>query len=217
MLLTHSWGRCDRATDAGQPFYLWDGNILHAKGLKHKSSPLRAPLCEQRWPLSTIPPFLWAAWWAHIRQSCRHKLRGDGLRSAGSLLPSQGSHEAQAAAGPHWQIVNILISTGVELWFQSCWLKWSFSQAVRNTMESPRTAGWPQADPSAAVPVCTNGQRGQNQHPQRSRVKRTTSPRISHLIPVTLGMNCVPVHGSGARKANTAHHLFWPLTAEGKQ
>lgn len=42
----------------------------------------------------------------------RHKLRGgDGLRSAGSLLPSQGSHKAQA--GLHWEIVNILISTGV--------------------------------------------------------------------------------------------------------
>lgn len=55
----------------GQPvFYKWDCNIPCTKGLKYKSSPLRAPLCEQSWPLSSIPPFLWAAWWAHIRQSC---------------------------------------------------------------------------------------------------------------------------------------------------
>lgn len=39
----------------------------------------------------------------------RHKLGGgEGLRSAGRLLPSQGSHKEQAAAGGlHWERVNI--------------------------------------------------------------------------------------------------------------
>lgn len=50
MLLTHSWSRCDWATDARSFFHIGECNVLHAKGLKYKSSPLCAPVF-----LPTIP------------------------------------------------------------------------------------------------------------------------------------------------------------------
>lgn len=50
MLLTHSWSRCDWATDARSFFHIGECNVLHAKSLKYKSSPLCAPVF-----LPTIP------------------------------------------------------------------------------------------------------------------------------------------------------------------
>lgn len=120
-LLMHSWGRCQRATEAGS---------------HHLPCEIATFLALKAWNINPAPTVLLFVNKDSLSfpsyRSCgqpdglisgslaafRHKLRGGaGLRSAGPLLPSQASHKEQAAAGRrHWQYSTLKKSTGV------CWV-----------------------------------------------------------------------------------------------